>query len=216
MIPHSVSSVAAIVGITGAAVALAVSRIRFVGYEALRDAHLASEVRDEIALGRIPEARDRLRRASGPLARVLLAIFRFPYGVHREAVEMAWAESVTFERREHPTGGGSLPFLGAAGLAIGVATDVVYGSSSPYAGAPTFLGVLGACVSVGLWARLRRMGRRSAERMEAASAEIAALIVRFTESPEIVKEADGHSGEALVAVDAASRAEGGRPEVLHP
>ncbi len=215
-IPEGPIAAVAIVAIAAAALGLARSRIRRVGYEATRDSQLADEVRDEIARGRIPEARDRLRRASGPLARVLLAVFRFPYGVHREAVEMGWAEAVSFERQEHPAGGTPLPILAGLGLAIGVASDVTHGAAGPFAGTPTLLGALGACVTVGLWARLRRIARRSGERLEAASAEIAGLLIRFTESPQVVKEADDFSSEPLAAVEAGSSRGEGRPEVLHP
>jgi hypothetical protein len=190
-IPSSALPLVAVASIACGAVVIAVARIRRIEEGAARDARLAAAVRDEVAGGRIPEARDRLRREEGPLARVLRAVFRFPYGVHREAVELGWSEALAAESRAHGGGAAALPALVALALVAGVASDLALAARVPLFGSPTVLGLAGAAVAGAAWARLRVVARRASRALESSSGEIAERIVAFTESPQMVELAEG-------------------------
>lgn len=210
-LPAGALPAAAVVCVVGCAFAIARERMRRLAIRDALDERLAGEVHREILSGRIPEARDRLRRASGPLARVLLAVFRFPYGVHREAVELGWAEAIAAERKAHPVRGRPLPVLAALAVVVGVVGDLSAGLRGPVVGTATALGVLGGAVVLGLWGRWLRVSRRASRRLEDESAGIAGEIVALAESPDLAGPAGvAEPGAAMLEHAAASG--GSRPQ----
>ncbi len=173
-------------------------RRRRVGADERRDARLLDDLRAEIASGRLPEARDRVRAARGPLARVLLAVLRFPYGVHERALELARRDGLAAERRPSRAAGRVLPILSGLCAAAGVAPLLASGAAGAASGSairPAWLGIAGAGAILLLgWLDARR-ARAAARRLEAESAELARRIVAHSESVSLAEPAPAEGVE---------------------
>lgn len=171
-----------------AAVGAGLFYVRFRGSRlaAERDSALVADLRREISNGKIPEARDRTKSVAGPLATVLLGLLRFPYGIHREAIERALGDGLINERRRYC--GGSRLFLALAAVAAGVGATGVLERSGAFTDrfSVPFMAMLASLLMLGFWWRLSTRRRRDAARLESDARDIARLIVSFTESPAIV------------------------------
>jgi hypothetical protein len=184
----------------GAAIFFAQCR-RASGFEA-SDAALVADVRREVSQGRIPEARDRVKKDRGPLARVLTGILRFPYGIHREAIERALGDGLLAERPR---------FRGASRVLVVLALFAAALTAAAWLTAPeptrdldtlTILGVAGACVIGGFWWSLRSRARGFERRVDEAATSFARLVVAFAESPAIVDPAGGAEPRRARTADA--------------
>lgn len=177
-------------GVAGAAVLFFTQSRKAHAYEA-RDAALVADVRREVSQGRIPEARDRVKKDQGPLARVLTGILRFPYGIHREAIERALGDGLLVERARYHAADRILVALAAFAAALTAAAWLTAPKANRDLDTVTILGVAGACVIGGFWWSLRARSRVFERRVEDAATSFARLVVAFAESPAIV---DGVSG----------------------
>ncbi len=186
----------AIALLVAAAACVAAWRKRRGDADARRDARLLDDLRAEIAGGRLPEARDRVRAARGPLARVLLAVLRFPYGVHARALELARRDGLAAERRPGRAAGRALPILSGLCATAGVAPLLVAGAAGALSGAavrPAWLGFAGAGAILLLGRLDAGRARDASRRLGAESAEVARRIVAYSES---LSAAEGALGEA--------------------
>lgn len=167
----------AIVVLVLAAWALTRERRRRLEADAWKDRRLLEEVRGEIAQERLPEARDRVRAAEGPLARVLLTVLRFPYGVHAQALELARRDGLVAERPAFRGTGLLLPLLSGLCATIGVASLALPGPTAlPMITVPV-LGLAGAFAIFSLWARDTRRIREAEHRLQIDSWELSRRLV---------------------------------------
>ena len=160
-----------------------------------RDARLFDDVRVEIAGGRLPEARDCVRAARGPLARVLVAVLKFPYGVHERALELARRDGLAAERRPGRGASRILPVLAGLCAALGVASRFGLGSREASAIPPEWLGVSGAGAILLLRSLDARRSRAAARRLESKSEDLARRIVATSGSGVLIAPTSGEADE---------------------
>jgi hypothetical protein len=184
------AAVTAIVVLLLASLALTAARRRRLESDERRDRSLFAELSEELVAGRLPEARDRVRAAEGPLARVLLAVLRFPYGVHEQALEMARRDGLVAERPAFRGTGLLLPILSGLCAVVGIACLALPGRPTLPPVAVPLLALTGACAILGLWASDARRSRDGAHRLQIASWEVSRRLVAISEPGGARRRAD--------------------------